>query len=132
MKYRCPHCKAVLNPGTKVILRITRNRKSGLILLSPKVGNYAVILPEDIPLNEGEKPRLECPVCKGDLTSPANRNFNEVLRDRPDGGFDRVEFHKAYGEHATFVISESGVRAYGEDASDYGHVNFFGAGTAED
>ncbi len=132
MKYRCPHCKAVLNPGTKVILRITRARRNGLILLSPKVGNYTVILPEDIPLKEGEKPRLACPVCHGDLTSPANRQFNELLRERPGGGFDRVEFHKAYGEHATFVISQDEVRAFGKDAPEYEHVNFFGAGYTGD
>jgi len=129
--YRCPHCKAILNPDTKVILRVSRNRKVALILLSPQVGNYTVILPENFPLKEGEKATFHCPVCMEELTSPVNAQFNQLLRDRNDGGVDRVEFHRVYGKHATFVVSKGEIRAFGEDADVYRHVNFFGAGQTE-
>lgn len=131
LRYRCPHCKAVLNPGTKVILRVSRGRKSALILLSPQVGNYTVILPEDFPLKEGEKATFFCPVCGAELTSPVNAHFNEVLRERADGGFDHVEFHRVYGRHATFVVTGDEVRAFGDDAGSFEPVNFFGAGRAD-
>jgi len=128
MRYRCPHCKAILNPGTKVIMRIRRGRKAALILLSPKVGNYSVILPDNFPLKKGERTNLQCPVCHADLTSPVNKQFGEILRDRPDGGFDRVGFHRVYGEHVTFVVSKGEVRAYGKDVEEYRNINFFGVG----
>jgi hypothetical protein len=131
VRYRCPHCEAILNPGTKVILRISRGRKKALILLSPKVGNYTVILPDDFQLRDGERGSFHCPVCHGELKSPANAQFGEVLRDRPDGGFDRVAFHRTFGKHATFVVTEEEVRAFGEDAVQYRAGNFFGAGASE-
>ncbi|MHC5036453.1 MAG: hypothetical protein ACYTHM_03995 [Planctomycetota bacterium] len=131
LRYRCPHCKAILNPGTKVIFRVARGKRAALILLSPQVGNYNVILPEDFVLKEGEKTTFFCPVCREELTSPLNPLFNQVLRDRPEGGYDRVEFHRVFGKHATFVVTEDEVRAFGEDAPRYRNVNFFGAGRGE-
>ena len=128
MRYRCPHCKAILNPGTKLILRISLGGKVGLVLFSPKVGNYQVILPEDFSIKKGEKADFHCPVCEADLTSPADPLFGEVLRDNPQVGLDRVNFHKVYGEHATFVITKDEVRAYGDDAPEYQDLNFFGSG----
>ena len=89
MRYRCPKCKAILNPGTKIIMRIHRGRKAALILLSPQVGNYNVIIPEDFPLKKGERTNLQCPVCRADLTSPANAQFGEILR----AGEDALEGH---------------------------------------
>ena len=43
-----------------------------------------------------------------------------------DGTEARANFSRVYGEHATFFISAEGVERYGEDASDFGPVNFFG------
>jgi hypothetical protein len=91
-----------------------------------------VILPEKFPLKEGEKAVFRCPVCSAEITSPANSNFNEVLRDRAEGGWDRIEFHRTFGKHATFVVSKGEVRAYGDDAESFDNVNFFGAGRAEE
>ena len=131
-RYRCPHCRAILNPGTKIIMKIKYGRKTGLALLSPKVGNYTIILPEDLPIKEGARVHVNCPVCNDDLTSPVDRRFAEVLRDRPDGGFDYIHFHREIGKQATFVVANGEVRAYGNDAPSYLHVNFFGAGREMD
>ena len=38
--YSCPHCDGVLNPGSKIILKASYKASRGLILLSPKPGNY--------------------------------------------------------------------------------------------
>jgi hypothetical protein len=126
--YLCPHCKASLNPGNKVILRLQRGRKKGLVLLSPQVGNYRTILPEGLELQAGDRVQLSCPVCEADLTSPVNRNLCHVLRRDDDGELLRVFFSKTYGEHATFVIHEDQIRTYGDDAALYDSVNFFGEG----
>lgn len=131
-KYRCPHCQAVLNPGTKIVLRISRGKKAGLALFSPRVGNYSVILPPDFPIQEGQRANFHCPVCSEDLTSPANSKFGELGRDRAEGGQDRIAFHRTFGKQATFVVTEDGVRAFGQDADNYRPGNFFGAGQEED
>lgn len=129
--YYCPHCLASLNPGNKIILRISRGRKAGLILLSPQVGNYTKILPEGFELAEGERLTVTCPVCGDDLTSRFNRRLGEVLLRRGDEEFVRVNFSKTYGEEATFVVTDDEVRAYGPDAEAYQSVNFFGEGAVK-
>jgi hypothetical protein len=118
----------MLNPGTKIILRITRGDLCGLALLSPKVGDYTVTVPEELHLKTGDEVVFHCPVCAGDLTSQADARFGEVLRDRASGGSEYVYFHRKYGEHATFVVSRERVRAFGDDAAKYNSVNFFGVG----
>jgi hypothetical protein len=127
-RFRCPHCKATLNPGTKIVLRISRGKKSAVVLLSPKLGDYTVILPDDFIIRRGDKATFSCPACAADLTSASNSNFAEVLRQRADGEVDRVQFHRNFGEQATFVISKGEIKAFGADAADYSGVNFFGAG----
>jgi hypothetical protein len=112
-------------------MRISRGKKSALILLSPKVGNYSVVLGGDFTLVEGNRANFSCPVCQADLQSPVNSQFGEVLRERPEGGYDRVEFHRTYGKRATFVVAQDEVRAFGEDAESFRATNFFGAGGSE-
>ena len=129
--YHCPHCLASLNPGSRLILRISLGSRAGLILLSPEVGNYKKTLPDGFELAEGERLTVSCPVCAGDLTSAANQRFGEVLLRRGDEEFVRVNFSKTYGEEATFVVTDDEVRAYGPDAEQYQSVNFFGEGAVK-
>ncbi|MFH1811453.1 MAG: hypothetical protein ABIJ09_22115 [Pseudomonadota bacterium] len=126
--YRCPHCKASLNPGNKVVLRIGHGRKRGLVLLSPQVGNYKTIVGDDLVLSEGDRVQLACPVCGEDLTSPVSRNLCHVLRLDEEGEPQRVYFSKNFGEQATFVVHHDEVRMYGADVELYDSVNFFGEG----
>ncbi len=128
-KFFCPACMAHLNPGTKIVMRISKGRKKGLILLSPQVGNYTSILPEGFGISRGEKVHFECPVCGADLTSGVDRRLSEVLLKRGEGDFLRVNFSNTYGEEATFVITDDEVRAYGSHAGQYSEFNFFGAGS---
>jgi hypothetical protein len=127
-RYYCPHCQGLLNPGTKVIFVIERGSERGLILLSPELGDYAVVLAEAISIEPGVLHRLYCPVCHGDLTSSVNGNLVEILCREPDGSQSRVNFSRVGGEHATFVRGPGGVQSYGEHAERYATVNFFGVG----
>jgi len=38
-----------------------------------------------------------------------------------------VQFSRAYGVHATFIVDGESVTAYGPDTGDFDHINFFGA-----
>ncbi len=127
-RYHCPHCRGLLNPGTKVIFVIERGQDRGLLLLSPELGDYAVVLAESFPLVPGSIYDFRCPICHHDLTSAVNRNLVEILWREPDGSESRVDFSRVAGEHATFVCGPQGMRSFGEHAERYESVNFFGVG----
>lgn len=131
-KYYCPHCRADLNPGTKIILRVVHGDRSGLLLFSPQVGNYACVLPERFQLEPGETVAFSCPVCHASLASPSDERLGEILLSREGEELARVNFSRVFGEQATFVIAGGRVESYGDDASSFGSVNFFGAGRADD
>jgi hypothetical protein len=118
----------MLNPGTKVIFVIGKEDSRGLLLLSPELGDYAVVLAESIPIERGTVYSFSCPICQHDLVSPVDDRLVEILCRQPDGSDARVDFSRVAGEHATFVRGPSGVRSFGEDAERYAGLNFFGVG----
>lgn len=126
--YSCPRCKGVLNPGTKIVLVLKCRRKQGLILFSPQPGNFQYTCDKDVQdcLQPGTAVTFQCPVCAGDLTSSRNGKFAYLHLVTPGQKHKRVEFSRVFGQHATFVISEFEVVAYGEDAEGAGRTNFFG------
>ncbi len=127
-QYFCTSCNAVLNPNVKIILRASARDRQGLILLSPQPGNYQVIGDDALKLVRGERTTFSCPVCHADLRSGAAENLAEIGFRDLGGGEGRVNFSRVAGEHATWVITDERVRAYGEDAVAYDSVNFFGEG----
>jgi hypothetical protein len=129
--YHCPRCSGLLNPGTKVIFVLEQGPNRGLLLLSPELGDYAVVLAESFPIESGEVCSFRCPICHGDLTSDANDKLVEILCRKPDQSEVRVAFSRVAGEHATFVCGPRGVSSYGEHAERYEGMNFFGAGDDE-
>jgi predicted RNA-binding Zn-ribbon protein involved in translation (DUF1610 family) len=126
-KYACPHCKAVLNPNIKIILRLRRGKRQGLILISPRPGNYKIICDDSFGqhLKDGELSEFSCPVCNAVLTSRASRNLAELLLLQPNGP-RRIQFSRVFGEHATFILNGEKVIPYGEHAAVYDEINFFG------
>lgn len=127
-KYACPHCHAVLNPNVKIILRLRRGKREGLILISPRPGIYQIIADEEFGkhLKAGEMAELSCPVCGTVLTSRASRKLAELLLVQPGHGRRRIQFSRIYGEHATFILNGEKVTPYGEHADAYDEINFFG------
>jgi hypothetical protein len=125
--YYCPHCTKVLNPGTKVVLVIDNDGERELILLSPDLGDYAVVYPLSFEPELGRKYTFHCPVCQVDLTSSHNDNLVELEAETDDGRSERVGFSRIYGERATFVGSgPDHVTLYGDHATRYDAPNFFG------
>jgi RNase P subunit RPR2 len=126
--YFCPKCRATLNPSVKLILTMAKGRQRSLILLSPRPGDYTVILPGDVALRRGEEVEFFCPACGASLRSEANEHLTEIGFRLEDGTKGRVNFSRKYGEHATYFVAKEQVRSYGENAAIYGDANFFGAG----
>lgn len=127
--YGCPHCNTVLNPSVKVLLVVKYSQKKGMILLSPQPGNFKFICDKSVAekIKPGAMVSFFCPVCGGDLTSPLNKKFAELVLLDPNGNQRKVEFSRVYGTHATFIVDGSEVTAFGDDAEDYNGTNFFGA-----
>lgn len=126
--YHCPICQGLLNPGTKVVFVIEHGSARGLVLLSPQLGDYAVVMGETLDLEPGMLCTFRCPVCHADLTSSVDEHLVEINVREPDGGLAKVNFSRIAGEHATFVRNREGVESFGEHADRYEPVNFFGAG----
>jgi hypothetical protein len=124
--YACPQCDAVLNPSVKIVLRAHLKRRSGLLLFSPRPGNYDVFVPQGFPLESGDKVEFSCPVCGFDLTSPKGKTWAEIRFSTDTGHRGSVVFSKIYGTHATCFITQERARWFGEDAG--GSTNFWGAG----
>lgn len=126
--YFCLKCKATLNPNVKLILTMAKGKRRSLILLSPRPGDYSVIVPRDVALRHGDVVDFFCPACGAHLQSDADPHFTEIGFRLEDGTKGRVNFSRKYGEHATFFVTKEQIRSYGENAEIYGDANFFGAG----
>jgi len=126
--YVCPHCQTNLNPNVKIILVASYRQRKGLILLSPRPGNFKFICDRKLAetINPGARVIFSCPVCAADLTAAANKEFVELQLASPDGRRRRLYFSRTYGTHATFVDTGEEIRAYGEDTPEFDRVNFFG------
>jgi|MudIll2142460700_1097286.scaffolds.fasta_scaffold227913_2 hypothetical protein len=126
--YFCPKCRATLNPNVKIILTMAKGRRRSLILLSPRPGDYSVILPPDVSLRQGEEVEFFCPACGADLRSEASAHLAEIGFRLEDGTRGRADFSRRFGEHATYFVTKEQIRSYGENSASYGEANFFGAG----
>jgi hypothetical protein len=126
--YFCLTCKATLNPNVKLILTMAKGKRRSLILLSPKPGDYSVIVPGDVTLRHGDVVEFFCPACGAQLRSDADVHLTEIGFRLEDGTKGRVNFSRKYGERATFFVTKEQIRSYGENAALYGDANFFGAG----
>ena len=125
--YFCPHCRKMLNPGTKVIFLVENGNDRELMLLSAKLGEYSAVHSRSMKFEEGKVYTFRCPMCRSDLTSSLDENLVDILTESDDGIMVRVSFSRVFGEQATFLRAPDGVDRYGEHASRYENVNFFGA-----
>ncbi len=128
--YFCPHCRRMLNPGTKVIFLVENGKECEMVLLSAKLGEYSVVHSRAMTFEKGKFYTFRCPICRADLTSSLDENLVDILTQTDDEMLVRVSFSRIFGEQATFLRAPDGVDRYGAHASRYENVNFFGE-TAE-
>ena len=124
--YYCPHCRKLLNPGTKVIFLVENGEDREMVLLSAKLGEYSVVHSRSMAFEEGKVYTFRCPICRSDLTSSLDENLVDILTQNDEEMMVRVSFSRIFGEQATFLRAPDGVDRYGEHASRYENVNFFG------
>ena len=124
--YFCPHCRRMLNPGTKVIFLVENGHDRELVLLSAKLGDYSVVHSRSMVFENGKVYTFRCPMCRSDLTSSLDENLVDILTEGEESSPVRVSFSRVFGEQATFLRSPEGINRYGDHAERYESVNFFG------
>ena len=117
--YRCPHCKAMLNPHDTIILTAARGDTRILAGFHPEPGNYAIYFPPDVELQDGETWDFFCPVCQADLKMEDNENL--CLLELQEGEREsQILFSRVAGEQATYLVAGGAVTAkLGADAQNY-------------
>ena len=130
--YFCPHCRKLLNPGTKVIFLVDAEQDCELMLLSAKLGDYSAVYARSMVFEEGRIYTFRCPLCRADLTSSLDEKLVDILTDGDNGEVVRVSFSRVFGEQATFVMAGHGIDQFGEHAPRYEGLNFFGEAPDQD
>lgn len=121
--YRCPHCKALLNPGATVMLVGIHDDQRLLVGFHPEPGNYEIFFPPECALKEGDIWQFLCPVCQVDLLSNDNDSMCALELLEGDNEPIQVLFSRVAGQQATFIVNQREVQSYGTHAADiYKHL----------
>jgi len=118
--FLCPKCEEHIRVGDNIIFKVKNQKKqSGLLLLSPQIGNYASVKHPSFTIETGEYLEFFCPLCNAALMSDIHNNLARViLRDKSGKSHD-VYFSQIVGEHSTFATDGDSVHVAGEDAGRY-------------
>src|SRR5512138_3680990 len=106
--FLCPYCRGHLMPHTKIILSARKaSGKRGLILFSPRLGEYDVIVHHTFRLEGGEHIDMLCPLCHANLTDQTiNKNLARIKMIDSDGMEYDIYFSEIVGEKCTYKISK--------------------------
>jgi len=118
----CPKCSGHLLVGEKIIFTaITRkNKMSGLILLSPIVGDYTSIIHPKFNVEDGEEVDFFCPICHANLTaSDVDEKLVRIIMVDKDSKRFEIYFSDVMGEYCTYKISKEIVEKFGDASEKY-------------
>ncbi|MBU0488085.1 MAG: hypothetical protein KKA07_07105 [Bacteroidetes bacterium] len=125
--YVCPYCRGHLRVG-EVIVFLTKTIKgeSGLILLSPKIGDYTVITHPSYNFDSGDHVNFICPICYENLDAKEySKNLAKVIMIEEETNREfAILFSKIVGEMCTYKVAGGDFQAFGGDSNSY--TNFFG------
>ncbi|OFX19070.1 MAG: hypothetical protein A2041_00770 [Bacteroidetes bacterium GWA2_31_9b] len=116
----CPKCNGHLLVGDKIIfLAITKkDKRSGIILLSPKLGDYTSLLHPTFKIKEREEVDFFCPICHANLTATDidEKLAKIVMVDEKSDKYE-IYFSGVTGEYCTYKVLGNKIEKFG-DASD--------------
>lgn len=118
--FLCPKCNGHIRVGDRVIFKVkNRKKKSGLVLLSPQIGNYSSVKHPTFEIEHGEFLEFFCPLCDHPLKSDIHPNLAHIIMvDEKGKSFDTY-FSQVAGEHSTYETDGDSVHLAGEDAGKY-------------
>ncbi len=102
----CPHCRGHLKPGEKIVFSVkSRDGRSGLILLSPHLGDYNIEKHYTLKFSQGEHLELYCPVCHSSLSTPDEHiNLAKILMIDNDGLEWEIVFSKSLARNVLTLL----------------------------
>jgi hypothetical protein len=116
----CPKCKEYIRVGDHLIFKVKNSKKqSGILLLSPQIGNYTSVKHPTFKIVRGESLDFYCPLCNNSLKSDIHENLAHVIMQDVKGKSFDVYFSQIAGEHSTYETDGDSVHAAGEDAGRY-------------
>ena len=116
----CPQCRGHLRVGDNIVFRIrNKQKKTALLLLNAKIGNYSTSKHPSFIIKEGEEVDFSCPLCNSDLKSDIHLNLVKVMMIDEKGDEYDVYFSKVKGEHSTFFTKGDQLGTAGDDAGKY-------------
>lgn len=126
-RFLCPSCRTDLKIKNSVIFSAqTEKGVKGLVLFSPKLGNYSILHVPAFTYAEGEHIDFFCPVCHANLGVPKIRkDLAEVLMiDNKQVEFTII-FSQIAGKQCTIKMKENIImESYGDDSDEFS--NFWG------
>ena len=118
--FLCPKCMGHIRVGNQIIFKVKNNKKqSGLLLLSPQIGNYTSEKHPSFEIQTGEPLEFYCPVCNVSLISDIHKNLAHVILHDETGKNNDVYFSRIVGEFSTFETDGESVHITGADAGRY-------------
>lgn len=118
--FLCPKCMGHIRIGDHIIFKVKNNRKqSGILLLSPQIGNYKSVKHPSFEIQSGESLEYYCPVCNASLISDIHKNLAHVILQDETGNSNDVYFSQIVGEQSTFKTDGESVHIAGGDAGRY-------------
>lgn len=117
----CPHCRGHIKVGEHVIFSAKdENDNSGLLLLSPEIGNYTIAKHEDFEIKDGDKIGLFCPICHEKLIKRfSDTDLAHIIMVDENKEEHNIFFSGIVGEHSTFKVKEGKVEKFGKDAHKF-------------
>lgn len=125
-EYFCPRCKGKLKVGGYIILSSRRqNGETGLMLMSPKIGDYKIVKHPDYKYSMDERLEFYCPLCGKSLSVPeVSKNLAKILMQDENGQQAEIYFSEIVGEKCTYKVTDEEIESFGEQPELY--TNFFG------
>ena len=118
--FLCPKCREHIRVGDNIIFKVKNSkRQSGVLLLSPQIGNYTSVKHPSFEIQAGEYLDFFCPLCNASLMSDIHKNLARVIQCDKSGKNNDVYFSQIVGEHSTFETDGESVHIAGEDAGKY-------------
>jgi hypothetical protein len=118
--FLCPECRGHILVGDHLIFKVkNRKKQTGLLLLSPQIGNYTSVRHPSLEIQTGETMEFFCPICNASLTSDIHKNLAHVILNDETGKSNDVYFSQIVGEYSTFETDGDALHVTGADAGRY-------------
>lgn len=111
--YKCPVCRSFIRVGDYIVLSVKSPvNETGLVFLSPEIGDYAKVTHPKFKLKKGEAYKIYCPVCHATLNEKEKENMVRIILEQDGEEFD-IHFSNIEGENVTYKVTEQEVVKFG-------------------